>query len=305
MKILKSYTHGFNKARASVKIVSIIYGCTLLLGLIVFGAFNTQITGSVSARMEMYKLLRDFDFTVYSDFMNNYGDIVRPFITQLIWFGVFYFFFTVFFAGGVLKYFEGSSIKSKAQAFFAGSAKYFFRFLCLGIYVLLFQLIVFAIIALIFSSIFTKAVNTATEPTIFTILLIWLGLHLAFFILISIISDYAKIILVKEDSKKVWRVLVTGLKFTFKKIYVVYPLYILLLIFPAALTLIYFGLDDMIGMRSGITVFVMLIVQQIFIWFRLFSKVWILGSEFELFNDHLIERTKPLLTQEFLVNESL
>ncbi|MCX6169361.1 MAG: hypothetical protein NTX65_08475 [Ignavibacteriales bacterium] len=305
MKILKSYSRGFKEARTSTKIVFIIYGSTLLLGLIAAGAFNSQLTGMAGARMELYKLLPNFDFTVYSDFMNNYGDIIQPFITQLTWFGLFYFFFTAFFAGGILKYFEGSSITSKAQAFFAGSTKYFFRFLRLGLYVLFFQLIVFAIIALIFSSIFTKAVDNTTEPTLFVILLIWSVLHLFFFILISIISDYTKIILVKEDSRKVWRALITGLKFTFKKIYVVYPLYILLLIVPVAATLIYFWLDELIDMRSEFTVLVMLIIQQIFIWFRLFSKVWILGSEFVLFNDHLIEQTKPLLTQEFLVNESL
>lgn len=305
MKILNAYIEGFKKASVSKKIITIIYGSTLLIGLILAGAFKATLTNNFGSRPELYKLLHDFDFKVYSDFMNTFGERVHPFINQMIWFGAFYFFFTVFFAGGVLKHFEVSTIKSKAQAFFAGCAKYFFRFLRLGIYVLLIQLIVFAIIAVIFSTIFNKAMDTSIEPTLFTIFIIWIGLHLLFFILISIVSDYAKIILVKEDSKKVWRALWSGFKFTVKKIYVTYPLYILLLIVPVLLTFVYLWLDEAIGMQSLFTVFVMALIQQLFVWVRLYIKVWILGSEYELFNNHLVERTQPMLTQEILLNESL
>ncbi|MBI5729700.1 MAG: hypothetical protein HY963_01045 [Ignavibacteriales bacterium] len=305
MKILNAYIEGFKKAFVSKKIVTVIYGITFLLAAVLVATFKSTLTNNFGNRSELYKLFRDFDFTIYSDFINNHGDIVRPIMNQMIWFGAFYFFFTVFFAGGVLKYFDGSAIKSRVQAFFAGSAKFFFRFLRLGLYVLVIQMIIFGVVVFIFSKIISNAADNTPEPGLFTILAIWGTIHLLLFIFVSIVSDYAKIILVKEDSKKVWSALKSGLIFTFKKFFVVYPLYVLLLIVPVALVIIYFGFDTVIGMNSMFTVLVMAVIQQLFIWARWFSKVWILGSQFELFSNHLIEKMKPILTQEILLNENL
>lgn len=305
MKLIVAYIDGFKKAFISKKNITIIYGCTLMLGLILTGAFNAMLTSTISSRPEMYKLLHDFNYKIYSDFMNNYGDFIRPLINQMIWFGIFYFFFTIFFAGGILKYFEVLTIKSKSQAFFAGCAKYFWRFLRLGVYVILIQLAVMITIAVPFGLIFIDAVDHSPEPALFTIFLIWAGVHLLFFLLISIISDYAKIILVKEDSKKVLRTLLIALKFTLKKIYLTYPLYILLLVIPILLTFAYFWIDSILGMNTILTVILTGLIQQMFIWARMFSKVWILGSEYELFGNYLIGKTQPLLTQEMELDESL
>lgn len=305
MNILKSYLEGFKKTSVITRVATIIYGITLLLGSILAFSFNSMMTNNFIKRSELYKLLSDFDFTVYSDFMNHHGDMIKPLAAIMIWSGFFYFFFTVFFSGGILKLFEGSSIKSKSQAFFAGSAKFFFRFLRLGIYILIFQSLGFAIIAVGFSSIFNRALPISTEPKLFTILVVWVAVHFLCFIFISIISDYAKIMLVKEDSKKVWRAMWTSFKFTVKKIYLTFPLYLILLIAPLLLFAAYFWFEGLVGMTSSIGIVAMLFIQQIFIWSRIFTKIWILGSEHDLFLSYLVYKSKPLITQEILLDESL
>ena len=305
MNIFKSYLEGFKKTSVITRVVTIVYGVTLLLGLILAFTFNSVITKNFGGRFALYDLLHDFNFTIYSDFMNHYGDMVKPLLSAMVWFGFFYFFFTVFFSGGILKLFEGSSIRSKSQAFFAGSAKFFFRFLRLGIYILIFQVIVFAIIAVGFSSIFNRSLPVSTEPKLFTILVAWAAAHVIFFIFISIVSDYAKILLVKEDSKKVWRAIWSAFKFTVKKLYLTFPLYIILLIVPVLLFGCYFIIEGFVGMTSTMGILIMFFVQQIFIWTRLFSKAWLLGSEHDLFFSHLVFKNKPLITQEILLDESL
>jgi hypothetical protein len=305
MKIIKSYGSGFGKAAGSVKIISIIYGITLLLGLTAAFVFNSSVSDSVGRRPEIFRLLKDFDFTVYSDFMSNYGDLIRPIFAQFIWTGVLYFFFTVFFAGGILKYFDGLEIKNKSQAFFAASARYFFRFLRLGIYTLLIQILFFALIAVIFSAVFVKNGDSAPEPVLFTIMIFWVAAHVLFFVLISIVSDYAKIILVRENSKSVWPAIWNGFKFTFGKIYLTLPLYIILLVFPLALTGIYLLIENSVSMENGITILLLLVIQQLYIWTRIFAKTWILGSEYDMYNTCLAAKIQPLLTQEILLNESL
>lgn len=305
MKILNAYIEGFKRAFSSRKIAAIIYGSTLFLAFMIILPFKNVMINNFGENPQVYKLLNDFNFTTYVDLINNYGDLINPFITVMFWMGAFYFFFTLFFAGGLIKFFEVSSIKSKAQTFFSGCAKYFFRFLRLGLYVLLIQLILFTVIFFIFNMIFEPMSKSSPEPQLFTFIVVWASIHLLFFLFISIVSDYAKIFLVKDDSKKVWRALWTAFKFSLKKIYLTYPLYILLLIFPLLLTIFYLWIESAVGMTNALTVLIMALIQQLIIFARLFAKVWILGSEYELFNNHLAEKTKPLLTQEFLLNESL
>lgn len=305
MNLFKSFLGGLKKASGAARIVSIIYGITLLLGLILAFTFNSVITKNFGGRLELYSLYHDFNFTIYSDFMNQYGNFFRPLISMMIWFGFFYFFFTVFFSGGILKLWEDSSLKNKVHVFFVGSAKFFFRFLRLGVYILLFQIIVFAIIAVGFSAIFKRELPNSTEPKLFSILVVWTLIHAVFFVFISIVSDYAKIILVKEDSKKVWRSLWTSFKFTLKKLYLTYPLYIMLLVIPGLLFAAYIWIEGLVGMTTFLSIVMMFLVQQIFIWLRLFIKVWILASERELFTFYLTFRNQPLITQEILMSESL
>lgn len=305
MNILKSYWEGFKRTSIITRVVTIIYTITMMLGLILAFTFNSIMTNNFVNRSDLHKLFGDFNFTVYFDFMNNYGNMIKPLTNIMIWFGFFYFFFTVFFSGGILKLFEGSSIKSKSQAFFAGSAKFFFRFLRLGIYILIFQAIGFAVIAVGFSSIFNRALPASTEPKLFTMLVVWGAVHLVYFIFVSVVSDYAKITLVKEDSKKVWKAMWLSFKFTAKKIYLTFSLYIILLIFPILLFAVYFWIDGFFGMTSGVGIIIMFFVQQIFIWFRLFAKAWILGSEHDLFLSYIVYKNKPLITQEILLDESL
>ncbi len=305
MNIIKSLATGFKKIYELKKVINIIFGITALLGIALASSFYSTVSGNFPLRMDLNKLFKDFNATVYMDFMNNYGEMIKPYISIMIWLGVFYFFFTVFFAGGILKLLDGSSIKSMAQAFFAGSAKFFFRFLRLGIYVLIFQIITFAVIAIGFSAIFNHALPNATEPKLFTIIVIWAGFHFCAFIFYSIVSDYAKIILIKEDSKKVLRALWNSLLFSVKKIYITYPMYLLLLVVPLLLFLIYMQLNVFINVNSGITIIIMLVLQQLFVWARIFCKAWILGSEYNLFQNYIFTKNQPLITQEMLIGEVL
>jgi hypothetical protein len=215
------------------------------------------------------------------------------------------FFLHYFFAGGILKYFDGLEIKNKAQTFFAAAAKYFFCLLRLGIYTLLVQVLFFALIAVIFSTVFERNSDSAAEPVLFTIMIFWFAVHVLFFVLISIVSDYAKIILVRENSKSVWSAIWNGFKFTIRKIYFTLPLYIILLVFPLALTGIYLLIEKSVSMENGITILLLLVIQQFYIWTRIFAKAWILGSEYDMYNTCLTAKIQPLLTQEILLNESL
>jgi len=305
MKIIGSYIAGLKEALRQKKIVTLLFIITLLISAVWAATFKSVMVTALEGRSNLYKLLNDFDSTIYSDLMNNYGDLVKAFITGMGWLAVFYFFFTVFFAGGIFRLMNQKLDRVNGKNFFAGCAQYFLRFLRLGLYTLLTQLIVFGVIAIIFSVATRNMTETSTEPTIFYTYLAWMILHIIFFIFITIVSDYAKIILIKEDSKKIWHALWSSFKFIIRKIHLVYSLYLLIIILPILLTIFYLWLDSVLGMKSMLTVLVMLIIQQFLIWTRLFIKVWLLGSQFNFYNEYYAVRTQPMLTQEIMMNENL
>ncbi|MCX6174971.1 MAG: hypothetical protein NTZ27_09490 [Ignavibacteriales bacterium] len=305
MKIIGSYIAGLKEALRQKKIVTLLFIITLLLSAVWAATFKSVMVTALEGRSNLYKLLNDFDSTIYSDFMNNYGDLVKAFITGMGWLSMFYFLFTVFFAGGVFRLMNQKLDKVNGKNFFVGCAQYFLRFLRLGLYTLLIQLIVFGVIAIIFSVATMNMTETSTEPTIFYTYLVWMILHIIFFIFITIVSDYAKIILVKEDSKKVWQALRSSFKFIIRRIHLVYSLYLLIIILLIILTILYLWLDSAIGMNSMIAVLVMMIIQQFLIWARMFIKVWLFGSQFNFYNEYYIARTQPMQTQEIFLNENL
>ena len=55
------------------------------------------------------------------------------------------------------------------------------------------------------------------------------------------------------------------------------------MVVPILLFLIYFKLESAIGMTSGINILVIFIIQQLLVWCRVFTKIWILGSELNLY----------------------
>ncbi len=120
------------------------------------------------------------------------------------------------------------------------------------------------------------------EAVLFYIVLIGIIVYLFFFILLLIIGDYAKIILFNNDSTKSLKSIWLSVKFVIRHLFSTYLLYLFILIAPIVFFLIYFYLDNAIGMVSGFTIFIMFLIQQILIWARTWVKIWFLGSEISL-----------------------
>ena len=304
MKTIKAFIKGFREAYRQKKIVTIIYSITLLLALSIIFPFKTIITNNFELRPQVYKLLGDFDFTVIADLLNSKGNLIYPFVTLFFWIGALYFFFAVFFAGGVLRLMMEKFDAPRGTAFFSGCSKFFFRFLRLGIYILLIQFVSAGFIALLFL-IVSLITENGSEPAQFYVPIIWGGIQIVVLCFWLIVSDYAKIILVKDDSKKVWRAIGTGLMFTVKNIFSTCSVFLLSIFLPLLFTLLYLLIDSVIGMKNEITILLMFVLQQLMIWFRFFAKVWLIGGEYNYFEEYYIAKTQPLQTQEIITDEGL
>ena len=297
MKILNAYSNGLVSAAKSKRMTTLIYAVTLLLALVIAIPFHSVLIAQAGNTMALSSLVKHFDYTSYTDFMRQSGKTITPFLGLAVWMGFFFLLFTVFFSGGVLTILSEEN-KFLVKNFLSGCGKFFFRFLRLAIYMLIIISIIEGVLIFVIGAILVAAYQTVqSEASLFYIFLVGTVAGLLIFILFLTISDYAKVILFREDSKKVLKSIWTSTKFLLRHFFGAFFLYLLLLIAPVVFFILYFLLDGSIGMVSGFTIFVMFLIQQLIIWLRTWIKIWFLGSELSYFD--LIEENKGLTEEKY------
>ena len=314
MKTINAYIKGLKRTITSFKMITVIYTITLLLAMMITFPFRSSLKKMVGHSLLPEDLLYNFNFTIFEDLIRNYGDSVMPFIQIMFWVGIVYLIFTVFFSGGILNIFHYEKNRFSMQAFFEGAGKYFLRFFRLLILTFLLNIIIAIVVYFPLSLVLSGYSETATEKTVFFIVLFGIVIHLLLVILSLIISDYAKIKIVVDDTNKVFKTFWESIKFTFNHLVSTYILYILLLLFPTALIVIYYFVEKPINMDSIRIILIMFFIQQIFIWLRIFSKVWFLRSELYLYKNFIepndfTEKTKlnlkDLINPDEILNDDL
>ncbi len=284
MKILKAYSSGFKAALNTKKLSATIYIITIMMALILAIPFGGTIEKEAGNSMAFTNLLKDFDYTVYKDFMDQSAKAIKPYISAAIWMGIFYLIFTIFFEGGILTVLKRKEDKFSLRFFWEAGAKYFSRFLRLAIYMIIAHAVAAAIIFITLSKILSLASDKVTsEASLFYIGLTGIIIYILIFIFLLAVTDYAKIMLVENEEYRPFRTIARSFSFVFRHFLSAYFLYLLLLIVPVLLFLIYFRVEGGIGMATGGKIFIIFIFQQFFIWARIFIKIWILGSELNLY----------------------
>ena len=284
MKIISSYIAGFLSALRAKKLTLIIYAITLLLALVLAIPFEKTIENEAGNSMAFSSLIKDFDYTVYKDFINQYGKVIDPYISTAVWMGILYLLFTIFFEGGIFTVLRREEDKYSLRLFWEGSAVYFSRFLRLAIYSIIIQVMIAASIYISLGKALESAFDRVeSEASMFYIGAAGVLIHLILFIFILTVTDYAKVMMVENAGYKPFKTLFRGMGFVFRHFLSSYFLYLSLLIVPIVLFIVYFSIEGAVGMTSGFKIFIIFIIQQVLIWSRVFIKVWILGSELVLY----------------------
>lgn len=285
MKIFQAYKKGFNFTICSPKLVFLVYTFTLLIALLVVIPFSFMLQNAIGNSMSVNSLLVDFDYTVYRDFLLHNDSIPDFLKSQILWFGIFYYFFSIFVAGGILHSIKEKEDKFSLADFLKGCSKYLTGFLRLSIIILfLYSSLTIFIYGLVLIIIGELMNSIRSETEILAVIGSALVVHVFFVLLISIISDYSKIILVKSDYRKAIISFGKAFVFSMKNIFSIYFLYVLIGITAIIFLIFYFFVDMKMEMTSSNTIILMAIFQQLFIGIRIFTKIWLLAGQFEFHN---------------------
>lgn len=265
------------------KMVLVIFGVNFILVLIFARPFYNTIQNQAQQSIEFEKLTKDFDYTVISDFLHQHGESLAPFSSIAISLAVVYLLLSVFFSGGILNELDHSDGKFIVGEFLKSCTHYVGKFLLLLVFELILILVLFFAGGL-FYFIFALVAEGGSEreyilwmipPTFILFSLILIALNCV---------DYAKTAIYNNNSLSAWDGFWVGINFTIKNFFKTYSLLFLVLFIGLLCFLLYFGIENLIGRNSGFTIFLMFLVQQAFIFVRIFLKTLTLGNALTLYN---------------------
>ncbi|CAN5422456.1 hypothetical protein BH09BAC4_BH09BAC4_40900 [soil metagenome] len=289
---MNSLSLAFWQTLRSVRLLWLIYGITLVLGLLVALPFYNTIKIEDQNSLAFMKLLDGFDYTVYSDFMQRSERTIAPLMSVGRWLGVLYVFLSVFFAGGILAQFAQLSQPFSVGLFWQGCSQYVRRFLQLFFVTLLF-VVVGGGLWLVMGTLAGIALSdTLTERGLFWIGVLFFALFAITATFLLCIGDYAKVIMFRENESNAFRAFGRAGRLVLRTMGKTYGLYVLLILIGTALFGVYFLLDEAILMSNWFTIMGMLVVQQGLIFARVGLKVWSLGIAYAVYE----RLPKPVLS---------
>jgi hypothetical protein len=293
MTTFKAFITGIRTTNQSVRMVVLLYCINFALAAILALTLRSIISSMVGDSMALQNLIKDFDYTVYTDFMFKHGAKVYVLTSQVVWLILFYMLFNTLLGGGIISIVHSPDQRFSLRRFFEGCGTYFMRFLGL---LVIFGLVLFLVGALL--SVILGAIHTGlTGSSVSEVLPITLGVILILvflfvLMLIVLMADYAKIATVVNDIPSVFRASWTGVKFVSRNFFRAVGLQIIIVIVGILGIVAYLTLENQIGMATPMTVFLMFIIQQISVGFKCWTRVLTFASETTFFAG--VEASRPV-----------
>ncbi len=292
----------FRRTAQNWQIVLVIFLVNFTLGLIMAFPSFSIIKAESEQSLAFEKLIKDFDFTVFYDFMHKNGKSLISMLPVSLVLSGFYIALNVFFSGGILSQFTLRN-SFKLNEFLKNSGHYFLRFFLLFLLQVVFLIIAFIAIFIVFS-IFGGIADGKTEPTF----VVWMIFPSAFaFFTITLllnVGDYARVLLHRDELLNPWKAFWKATEYIFRN-FKTMQIYWAVVVVGFAVILIYLFLESSIGMTSGFKIWLMFIIQQFFIFCRVFIRTWNLSNAFDFVSLRPIPLTpKPIIIEAKMIEEA-
>lgn len=284
MSILRTISFGFRRATTERKMVLVLYAINLVIAIPLTMAWRSVILAGLGDSLASSRLREGLDFTVFQDFMKIHGEGLSAVLYQISWFMIISMLVNTFLAGGILGAIRDEREKFSASSFFSDCGKYFIQFLRLF---LIFVVLLF-LAAAVFGALVGIADDALTKNVTSEITDLWVNVSALVVFLIPLtvilmVADYAKIGVVLSNERSMLNSAWRSTRFVFRRFARTLGLEILMVTIPIVFFAMYLSLDLAIGMTSGLTIFVMMVIQQIFMISRAWTKVFFFASEMSLY----------------------
>jgi hypothetical protein len=284
MTIRKAYVEGIRKTNRSFLMVVVLFGVNFLLAGIVAMVFRSVVATSFGNSLAPLKLVRDFDFTVYMDFITKNQGKLSAVYALIIWFIGLSNLLSVFFDGGIIASVQGDGERFRFQSFCASCGEFFGQFLRLFIIVVIVILISGSVMIFLSGIVFSAVVGSgATEIQLLRGFAVAFVVFLLPLSILFLASDYARVITVVEHERRMFHAFWRGLQFIFRKLFSVFTIFLLSLILSILLLGCWAALTTQVTVDSGLLVLGVFVIQQIIAVGRSWVRVVTIGSQVALY----------------------
>jgi len=262
------------------RIALVVYIIQLLIAMTLGMQLYQVFEASIGSSLELEKLLRGYDHTVFQDFLNVHGGSITPIIGQVRWVMLAYVVFSIFINIGMLYV-----VKEKSNSwkdFWNGGATYFFKAAGLfGLYLICY-VVLLLIIGIGFGVVFGKILDFSSEKVGF----LWFGI-LGLIFIISLLkimsaSVYSRFAIMEGDS--IWQAFKTGWAIFRRHWKSTWGVLIAMLMIQLMIYCIYLCMEGTWGMISTTTILIFFLIQQATIFFRSVWKLMVYSGLERVYN---------------------
>lgn len=318
MKIMNILKHGFALVGQHRKMLGVIYLFNLCVGLVfavpLFVWFNSQV-GTLGMRDE---LLSGFNYSWWSAFKptaHGLAESIRPSLSggfgplfdnlellltgQFVNFGWFtfaialaYLFMAAFFNGGAIAMFADERKSFTASRFFSFAGLNFHHMAALATTtVAVFALFYKVINPFIFSLVDKIVGDTLSQPFAWFMNVIGYLLILLLVFLITLILDYAKVIVIVEKKDSSWLCIWLSVKFIFRHFFKVIGLNVLLLLIATGIVFLGGLILSAVNATQFLLLIVAVLLQQLYIAIKIGARLLFYASETVLYQEYKAAET--------------
>ncbi len=262
-----------------------LYGILFSVALIMAYTFHHYIDDRIGNSLMIGKMISGFNYTLYTDFMNHYGVGANILFNQNVFLILIYLVISVFLMGGILGTYRHHPEKYESELFWSKAGSFFGRMLR----VTLFFGFIHALIFFIFWQVYFMVIqggspyNLENEGIIFSAPKFIIPIYILVASFFFMWHDYAKISLIHQEHKWVFRSILNSLKFVLKNIGKTWGLYLLNVILIGLLFLVNYFIGNLFEISNTATIFLSFLCTQIFVILRLGFRLINLSSANALF----------------------
>ncbi len=287
MKALKYYFQGIKKATSEGKLVWLLWLVNVLFASLIYFQFSDYLNQVLSRSAAAENFLKTFDMNTFFELLAHNGEKLNAIVSLAILLLIGYIFVSVFLNGGILFTLihprKTDERRRLAPLFFEGGGKFFGRFVRLLIYSLTLWLGIIVVILILNMILKPITKGSTNEVLIFYLILIQVIIAFLLVFLVKMIVEYARIKIVIEDTRKVFRLLFQAVGFVFRKLGSSLAIYYLFVLTMAAVFVLYWLVQKAVNTHTLLPILFAFIIGQIFILSRGWVKVGLQASQMNFF----------------------
>jgi hypothetical protein len=281
--ILRSVKSGLLRARSLPRLAIVQLVMNFVFALVLTLPFHRMLDYSLGHSLGGGRSMKVPDLNWLMAFLQSNRGFIDTLNMTALWLGFLYMVLNMLVSAGMLEVLS-ADFHFTLRRFFGGIISYGLPFLRLWVL----SLIVYFIIFFVFNQLIGSGLERwtgdwASEGGVFALSILKNSILMALLLLTIMVFDYAKIRIVMERSGSVLAESLWAIRFVRDHLWLTLGVFCALGLGSAVLVTLYLGVDALLSPRSLWLVVLAFLVQQVFMFYRMWLRVALYAAEISLY----------------------